>query len=148
MVQPLIFILIMRSFRLPKLRDDAQQALAETLKGLGQLPPPPPDNPTVELLRLLTVFSTETKQWVDGAEQKEGLVRNYKRASAKFKSNIRRTGPNFKPFKDADEEISFGPFRNIPEDESSADLATASGVGGVDVGSPMYLLEVRQHIAE
>jgi hypothetical protein len=77
-----------RNIRLPRLRGDARQALNDTLKGLEHLPPPLPGNPVVELLRLLTAFSTELKQWVDGSEQHEGLVQIFKDASVEFKRNI------------------------------------------------------------
>ena len=74
------------------------------MKALNALLPPPPEHPAVELLRLLTVFSTETKSWIDGAEQHEGLIQIWKDASAGFKIDIYQTAPNFRPFKDAEEE--------------------------------------------
>jgi len=117
-----------------------------TLKGLEHLPPPPPENPAVELLRLLTAFSMETKQWIDASERKESLIRIFKVASAEFKRKILQTAPNFRPFKDAEEEKDMGcPFDVTIEyaachDASKADLCLNT--------PPMFLLDVREYVAK
>ena len=130
-------------FSLPNLREDARKALMETLKGLEQLPPPPPENPAVELLRLLTTFSTETKQWIDGSEKKERLIQICKVASAEFKKNILQTAPNFRPFKNLEEEEELEhPFDNSVEDDVS------DGASNVDAHSTMFLLDVREYVAK
>lgn len=116
------------------MREEARQALKETIKGLDQLPPPPPENPAVELLRLLTAFSTETNGWIDGSERKEGLIQIFKGASAEFKEKILGTAPNFRPFKNAEEEEEMGHlFWNYE---------------ACDDAPPMFLLDVREYIAK
>jgi hypothetical protein len=121
------------------LREDARQAQNLTLKDLEKLPHPLPENPVIELLRLLTAFSTEMKQWIDASEGHEALVRIFRRASADFKDDIFRTAPNFRPFKDADEEhrltpptISDSAYEDPNEPEQNID--------------PMFLTDVREYI--
>ena len=141
------------------MRDDAQQAHATTLKALNALLPPPPEHPAVELLRLLTVFSTETKSWIDGAEQHEGLIQIWKDASAGFMKNILQTAPNFRPFKNAEEERRLTPaveysditeVANIkPEEEQgmeSSDESYDNLTKNANVSSPVFLLDVRKEV--
>jgi hypothetical protein len=132
---------LIRHLRLPKLREDARQAQNVTLKDLEKLPPPLPENPVIELLRLLTAFSTEMKQWIDASEGHEALVQIFKSASADFKNDIFRTAPNFRPFKDADEEHrltqptifdSGAAYEDPNEPEQNID--------------PMFLTDVREYI--
>ena len=116
------------------------------MKNLEQLPPPPPENPAVELLRLLTAFSAETRQWIYGSEQKEGLVRICKDASAEFEKNIFQTAPNFRPFKDANEEKQLGRQFNISLEDTAND--NASRVDADLNTSPIFLLDVREYVAK
>ncbi|KAF8503172.1 P-loop containing nucleoside triphosphate hydrolase protein [Gautieria morchelliformis] len=130
---------------------NARQALNDMLKDLESLPPPLPENPVVELLWLLTAFSTELKHWVDGSERHEGLVQIFKDASVEFKQNILRTAPNLQPFKDAKEEEALGhPCRSPRKhgvrtsvDPTCDDASTLDA----DLSSPpMFLLDVREYV--
>ena len=133
------------------MRDDAQQAHATTLNALSALPPPPPEHPAVELLRLLTVFATETKSWIDGAEQHEGLIQIWKAASARFKGKILHTAPNFRPFKNAEEELRLTPAVKYvkPEEEqgmASEDESYDNLTKNANMSPPVFLLEVRKEV--
>ncbi|KAF8486541.1 P-loop containing nucleoside triphosphate hydrolase protein [Gautieria morchelliformis] len=127
---------------LPKLREDARQALKDTSKELGLLPPPLPENPVIELLRLLTGFSTEVKQWIDGSEGHKDLVQIFNGASTDFKEVIFRTAPDFRPFKDADEENT-----TLPKNTSGA---ASKGATSDDAEHtpfpPMFLSDVREYV--
>ena len=136
------------------------------MNALSALPPPPPEHPAVELLRLLTVFATETKSWIDGAEQHEGLIQIWKDAGARFKKNIYQTAPNFRPFKDVEEEqrlakevrppveseIDWEVRSGMAEDEeeeqgmASEHESSDNSTKNLNKSSPVFLLDVRKDL--
>ncbi|KAH8117944.1 P-loop containing nucleoside triphosphate hydrolase protein [Phellopilus nigrolimitatus] len=80
---------------LPKLRADSKTNLDKCLRELQSLPPPPPENPIAELLRLVSFFTADLSNYVWGSPAYESLIQHCRPAYAKFMKDIIKTGPNF-----------------------------------------------------
>ena len=132
-------VFLKRCARLPKLCKDAQIACDGYVAVLGGLPPPPPENPVSELLRLITAFSKTTNDWINGADRCESLIQSYRAANADFKVHIRQTAPDFRPFESAKaQKASNTGFHSGIEDD-------APYTGG-SKSSTMYLPDIREYV--
>jgi len=120
---------------LPELRKKSKDSHHEVKSRLDNLPPPPSDNPSAELLRLVTGFSTEVAQLIRGSEGYEQLIQQCRPAFAKFKQDIRSTAPDFRPFTDERDEPR---EECVPEEDMGGSVPVTP--------DPMYLSDVRDHI--
>ncbi|GJE98795.1 dynamin domain-containing protein [Phanerochaete sordida] len=123
---------------LPKLRREAKDSLDIVREQLDALPPPPSENPAHELLRMVTTFTSEVRSFIQGAESHERLIQKCRLAYGAFKSHIRGTAPQFKPFESSREPGSKS-YRSILSSEDEDDQADMQN-------RPMYLNDVRKHI--
>ncbi|KLO07662.1 hypothetical protein SCHPADRAFT_945077 [Schizopora paradoxa] len=82
---------------LPGLMEKAILAKAETQAALDALPLPPPDNPVIELAKLLSVFTNEFSKCIWGAQGHEDISQHCRRTYSAFASVILETRPNFVP---------------------------------------------------
>ena len=105
------------------------------------MPPPPSDNPSAELLRLVTAFSTDVDHIIQGRESYERLIQRCRPAYASFKYDIRSTAPKMRPFEkpelDTDASIDIA-------DDSVGDLVNLKLFSSTT--KTMYLRDVRRHI--
>ena len=110
-------------------------------QNLDQMPPPPSDNPSAELLRLVTAFSTDVEHIIQGRESYERLIQRCRPAYASFKHDIRSTAPRMRPFEKP--ELDTGASIDIADDSVSdlvnMELSRSSA-------KTMYLRDVRHHI--
>ena len=90
--------------RLPSLREDIKSFLDSTLQLITDLPPPPSDNPTIELLGMVREFCADFGALVYGKEGHESLLQQCRPAHRALKNDILGTAPNFRPFKNADND--------------------------------------------
>ncbi|KLO09761.1 hypothetical protein SCHPADRAFT_857550 [Schizopora paradoxa] len=125
---------------LPNLRDDARQQLSKAKAGLDALPPPPPQHPIAELLRLVSEFSHDVKSSVMGFEGHEALIQECRPVYLQFKKDILSTRPQFSALEsktkaqpDLDDVITRGegemPLQSIPS-----------------VQNPMYIDQVAEFV--
>ena len=84
-------------FRLPKLRTEAKESLSNVREQLSHLPPPPSENPAGDLLHMITSFCNDVQSLIRGSEAYERLIQKCNPAYKAFKSNIKRTAPQFRP---------------------------------------------------
>ena len=80
--------------------------MTETNAALRHLPRPVSENPTAELLGLVTSFSAQLEKIVEGSEGYESLIQDCRRAYDTFRDDIRGTKPVFfaKPRTPADQD--------------------------------------------
>ncbi|KAJ3559507.1 hypothetical protein NM688_g311 [Phlebia brevispora] len=132
--------------RLPGLRKESKESYQDVRQQLDNLPPPPSDNPSGELLRLVTTFSTDVEHLIQGRESYQRLIQRCRPAYTQFRYDIRRTAPKMRPFEKADYDTG-----------ETFDVVSEGG-GGLGVTSmlyhgksaqktgAMYLRDVRTHI--
>ncbi|KAL4246136.1 hypothetical protein ABKN59_008971 [Abortiporus biennis] len=125
---------------LPFLRQKSKDSLQEVKESMEHLPPPPSENPATELLRLITGFSAEVGSLVKGVESYERLLQNCRPAYSKFKLNIRRTAPDFRPFTSPTDPLISDDNGNhrvdIEEDGHEQSMSSY----------PLYINDVKAHI--
>ena len=101
------------------------------------LPPPPSDNPTAELLHLITAFSAEVDNVIEGRESFEYLIRACRPALDSFTRDIRSTAPRMRPFmSDTEDKIQ----------ELVVDGDAPKWGDNEALPAPVYLPQVRSHI--
>ncbi|KAG8941062.1 hypothetical protein FRC03_004895 [Tulasnella sp. 419] len=85
---------------LPKLRRDAASSRQSARAAASVLPAPVSQtNPTSDLLRLITTFSTEYQNYSNGTSNTyASLIQNCKPEFEKFKVRVARTAPDFRPY--------------------------------------------------
>lgn len=130
---------------LPKLRQEAKVSQAQIKAQLDELPPPPSDNPTAELLRLVTAFASEANALIQGAESQERLIQRCRPAYKAFKYDIRKTAPRFRPYDNEQIVDDLDDFTEIVVD-SDTDAASDPSLDDSPATAPMYLEDVRAHI--
>ncbi|KAA1470471.1 hypothetical protein DENSPDRAFT_774675 [Dentipellis sp. KUC8613] len=84
--------------RLPELQEELQYMLANTLRDLDKLPPPPSSEPVAELMRLVGAFSRGMEKHVTGTPVKEGLMQVLWPMQDTFQRAIRATAPALVPW--------------------------------------------------
>lgn len=112
--------------------DKCQEALAKL--------PRPVEDPSTEVLKLVTNFSSEFLAHVDGLTGHETFVQSNRFTYEQFKNEIRRTAPRFIPFRSKqDAKARRQSFDAIWDDEDSIDPANC-------ITQPMYLEDMKNHI--
>ncbi|KAG8993005.1 hypothetical protein FRB94_011150 [Tulasnella sp. JGI-2019a] len=157
---------------LPKLRFDASRSRESTRQLLTKLPPAISENPSAELLRMITAFSGEFRNYTTGVSDYASLIQQCKPAYEGFRDAVRATAPDFRPytvkerkkyqltvrFKDpedddtnSDESEGEGEDDDDDDDDddndddSDSDSDGKSGKGKKKV-EPMYVDEVKKYI--
>ena len=102
---------------------DATQAQEATKLQLSKLPPGVAENPASELLRIVTSFSTEFGQLCSGVSDYAQLIQQCKPAYDDFKTAIRRTAPDFRPYTEKEKKKYGYSAINLddPEEDSLSD---------------------------
>ncbi|KAH9485773.1 Interferon-induced GTP-binding protein Mx2 [Psilocybe cubensis] len=97
------------SKRLPQIQDELEKSIILTRGLLSKLPPAPSSNPRSEILALLHKFTSDFLRHVEGVSDDPstsgtgiGLMQAIHPAQERFRREIRRTSPNFRPFKRID----------------------------------------------
>lgn len=116
--------------------------LVRTQQSLRDIPLPPSENPSAELLRLITSFTTDLNSFIKGSEAFEGLLQECRPAYKQLKTDIASTAPAFLPYDDPavrPSDSANGEMDIEDSDvESMSEKASESG--------PIYLNEVRQYV--
>ncbi|KAF8878222.1 P-loop containing nucleoside triphosphate hydrolase protein [Infundibulicybe gibba] len=119
---------------LPNIHSEASVALQNCKRELANLPPVVDQEPSVYILTLLTRFCEEIQLYIRGSSESGSLIQSNKLAYDRFKSDIKRTRPNFKPFPDARQ----APAQAAETGDSVQDRLSAA--------NPVYLEDMRSHI--
>ncbi|KAF8591661.1 hypothetical protein K439DRAFT_1626647 [Ramaria rubella] len=125
---------------LPHLRSELKAAIDRTNAELATLPPPLLEDPSSELLNLVTKFCASFEGFVEGIRGSERLIQENHKSYVAFKIAIRRSAPDFRPF--------------VTAIESSGDIIDPSEVVGDEplpencilTSEPIYLQDVRAYI--
>ncbi|KAF7350793.1 P-loop containing nucleoside triphosphate hydrolase protein [Mycena sanguinolenta] len=123
---------------LPKIIRTADTHLEACRTSLGALPEPPTDDPVNYLLTLITEFSTEIKQCVQGSSGHNDLIQKNSVAFRDFKVAIKQTAPGF---------VAGLPVEgnsNVPNILTDEEGQTSSGISP----RPIYLTAVKGDAAE
>ncbi|KAK7030462.1 hypothetical protein VNI00_014047 [Paramarasmius palmivorus] len=83
---------------LPKLKKQTEDKLARCRSELHNLPPLPTGRPLVRLMELIRLFSEDVNHAVMGHEHRQYAQKNRGDIYAQLRSDIWRTGVNFKPY--------------------------------------------------
>ncbi|KAG8903486.1 hypothetical protein FRB99_003229 [Tulasnella sp. 403] len=153
---------------LPKLRLDATRSREVTKQLIAKLPPPMSDNPSAELLRMVTSFSLEFRNFSNGISDHASLIQKCKPAYEEFRLAIKNTAPDFRPYtqKEKKKYLDLTTRFKDPEDSSEDEDSEEEGeehpdqseeereeddIRSLDTGvrqkkKPMYVDEVKTYI--
>ena len=84
--------------RLPELQGELDRLLEQVDDDISRLPDPPSSEPMVEIMQRIGVFVRSIEHIVAGAPDDDGLIQALLRPQEEFKSGIRQTAPDFRPF--------------------------------------------------
>ena len=102
----------------------------QTEEKLRALPKAPSADPVGEVLQLLGDFARDLDYRVEGTPEEDGLLQTIRPHQEAFRVAIRRTAPNFVPWKKtANKEL---PKAGFLDDEDGGDTGPASVAGGED----------------
>ncbi|KDQ21433.1 hypothetical protein BOTBODRAFT_98847 [Botryobasidium botryosum FD-172 SS1] len=132
---------------LPALRSEVHSSLEKCRTALEQLPRPV-DDPSTEVLNMITWFSSELKEHANGLPGCEKMVQTNRATYHDFKVSVRRTVPRFYPFKDKKngQGRSFDPDSTDDSDGEESIRASDKPSPTVERSKPMYLKDMRKHI--
>lgn len=131
-------ILIVGYSSLPQLRQHAKDSYRQVTELLDNLPSPPSENPAAELVRLITTFTAEVENVIQGRESHEYLLQKCRPAYRAFKMDIRSTAPRMRPYLSAMDDDHSATF----DVEDDTPLSSDESV----LPEPMYLPDVHDHI--
>lgn len=86
-------------YRLPEIQDEIENMINKTQKQIELLPKPPPKNALNEVAKLIKDFDSSLRMHIEGVPDKEGIIQQNRAPYGRFRSVIRRTAPEFRPFK-------------------------------------------------
>ncbi|KAJ6451821.1 P-loop containing nucleoside triphosphate hydrolase protein [Mycena vitilis] len=86
------------SYELPVIRNEVSTAIKQTRDRIAQLPKPPSDDPVNEISMLLHTFVADLHRMLEGVPRADGLLHSIRPAQERFRREIRRTAPDFRPF--------------------------------------------------
>lgn len=102
--------------RMPSLLNEIQKLSQSTQESLRALPAEISEDPAGAVLNLVMDFHREVARHVGGIPDGEGLIQKIRNAQQKFRQAIRRSAPDFRPFKrptTSDEEKEASKMRGI-----------------------------------
>ncbi|KAJ7769899.1 P-loop containing nucleoside triphosphate hydrolase protein [Mycena metata] len=125
------------SKRLPQIQIELENTIQRTRSALNQLPRPPSSDPVGEVAGLLHLFIGELDKALEGVPHNEGLLQVIRPAQERFRREIRKTAPDFRPFKQSSMPESFvdPPFLSNEDDHDT--LADEE----LKVGSPPIFID-------
>ncbi|OJA13651.1 hypothetical protein AZE42_06890 [Rhizopogon vesiculosus] len=122
---------------LPRLREDVDRLLANCNRELDALPLPLTNDPQIEVLERVNAFCDVFKSFVNGSHEDKRLAQRNRALYAIFKSEIRGTAPDFRPFEKPEEYV--------PLDDIEGDMILTKRAPGV---SAIGINDVRKIIKD
>jgi hypothetical protein len=127
--------------RLPKIQEDIQKHLRKVEEELELLPKPPSDDPVSEINHKLNEFARDVSQNIEGMAGTDGLIQNVNEENRKFRLDIRRTAPEFRPYyRHNDFEQTPMPVPTFLSYEYTGDF------GPTAVTDPIYIDDIMQRM--
>jgi len=111
--------------RLPRLREDVDNLLVSCNRDLEALPLPLSNDPQIEVLERVNMFCDVFKSFVNGTHEDKRLAQRNRALYAIFKSEIRGTAPDFRPFE--------YPEKYVPLDDIEGGMPLTKRNPGVNV---------------
>ncbi|KAJ6477061.1 P-loop containing nucleoside triphosphate hydrolase protein, partial [Mycena sanguinolenta] len=130
----------MISETLPRISRTADTHLEACRTSLAALPEPPTEDPATHLLTLITEFSNEIKQWVQGSPGHNELVQKNNAAFRDFKVAIKKTAPGFV----AGLPLKLEGTSSVPYILTDGGGKTGGGQTASESLQPIYLSDVRE----
>ncbi|KAF9442902.1 hypothetical protein P691DRAFT_797792 [Macrolepiota fuliginosa MF-IS2] len=133
--------------RLPEIQQEIEGMVAKTRQQIALLPKPPPQNALNEVAKLIKDFDADMRQHIEGVPYKEGIVQQIRVPCDRFRRDIRRTAPEFRPF----EEPYFGKQKTLAAPEFLQHEEEGRGDNEDQVESenrPIYVDEVHQRMQD
>ncbi|KAJ6557932.1 P-loop containing nucleoside triphosphate hydrolase protein [Mycena capillaripes] len=125
--------------RLPIIRQMASERMDACRRELASLPDKVVGDPATHMLKLVTAFCTEIRQFVDGQSDMSQLIRERNAAFAAFKTAIKKTQPQF---------IARVPGAGTPAFPIHIDNEpVTSAMDLIASQKPVFLTDVRAHIS-
>jgi hypothetical protein len=110
---------------------------------LESLPEPPPSQPNIKLLNLVSGFCKEVDEYINGKEGYEVLRRSCRTYYGQFKVKIASTHPHFVPFRKHSKEAKSGKWEiSLSVEDDHPIVSELSNVEKV----VMDLDDVNEHI--
>ncbi|CAK5274279.1 unnamed protein product [Mycena citricolor] len=130
------------SKRLPEIQVELEKTIQKTLATLQQLPKPPSPDPIGEVAGMMHSLVDEINRVIDGVPTADGLLQVIRPAQESFRSQIRATAPDFRPFESGSPVIEdfHEPQFLTNEDGQSSGMTTL--VAGRE--KPIFIDEVMQ----
>jgi hypothetical protein len=135
--------------RLPEIHEELQKLLRQTETSIHQLPKPPSSDPFGEVLHLIADFTSDLSRHVEGTPNPDGLMQSIRPAQVRFRSAIRATVPEFRPY-----ERRHAAKRSLPapdflaneeqenEDEECSSISDIICIDEVFERTQMYVLSL------
>ncbi|KAH8092249.1 P-loop containing nucleoside triphosphate hydrolase protein [Cristinia sonorae] len=130
--------------KLPTLQTQVTEQLLACNARLAALPPLITTEPSAYILNMITGFCQDLRLLVQGDSQHSSLVQQNRRTYALLKKDIRASAPRFVPYSNAKDPHA---AEWIEVDEEDDNEKVETGKKGVKVDTPIYLEDVRKHIA-
>ncbi|KAJ6478750.1 P-loop containing nucleoside triphosphate hydrolase protein [Mycena vitilis] len=126
--------------RLPLIRQMANERIDACRRELATLPDKVVGEPATHMLKLITAFCTEIRQYVDGQSDMSTLIHERNAAFSTFKTAIKKTQPKFT----ARTPSQAGTHATFPIHIDNEPPATAMAL--IASQKPVFLTDVRAHI--
>lgn len=86
------------SKRLPQIQDELEKSIFNARQAVSALPKEPSNDPLNEIVTMLHVFTNDISKHVEGIPDEDGLLQSVRPAQERFRLEIRKTAPNFRPY--------------------------------------------------
>jgi len=83
---------------LPEIQQELDKSIFNARFALSSIPKEPSKDPRNEISNLVHGFVTKLAKHVEGMPDEDGLIQSIQPAQENFRSAIRRTAPEFRPF--------------------------------------------------
>ncbi|KAI0319264.1 P-loop containing nucleoside triphosphate hydrolase protein [Amylostereum chailletii] len=117
--------------RLPEIRQEVEGFLARTTEDINRLPQPPSTEPVSAIIQLVVDFTRDVEKNVQGLPGKGGLLQTIRPFDQEFHQAIRRTAPDFRPYKRGSRHSTPVPSPDFLQNEE--DLSSISPTSGDEI---------------
>ena len=125
--------------RLPELQGELDRLLEQVNDNISRLPDPPSPEPMVEIMNRIGIFVRSIEHIVAGAPDENGLIQALLEPREQFKTEIRQTAPNFRPFEQP-KDVNAAPL--LPQPRFLSNEEAESEWHSNDAGRIIFIDEV------
>ncbi|KAH7912598.1 P-loop containing nucleoside triphosphate hydrolase protein [Hygrophoropsis aurantiaca] len=130
----------------PNFRNEAMKLLNDCKRNLNCVPKAIDTDPASYMMSLIAEFCKTVDQYVCGGTETGSLIQEHRVAYSAFKSAIRSTAPNFKPYLSSGQK-AYGLKNFEPsDDEEDGENEASDTESSASLSRPFYLQDMREHI--